>query len=210
LPSPERIAAALGVALALVMNDASSTPAPESGVPAAREHASLAARLPLLAPKAIAWAQALAAQADLSGHALSAPLLEVARRAGVREPRKVRIVVVDEIPLPEDPALKGAALSVGLSQSDAAGMTLGHAVFLRRGYENDLRVTSHELRHVAQYEACGGISGFLSVHLADLVAFGYEDSPFEVDARAHEVAALPTQAKARALREPLRRDPHAS
>jgi hypothetical protein len=50
------------------------------------------------------------------------------------------------------------------------------------------------LLHVAQYEACGGIGGFLAVHLADLVAFGYEDSPFEVDARAHEVSAPPHQA----------------
>lgn len=70
-------------------------------------------------------------------------------------------------------------------------MTLGHTIFLRRGYEKDLRVASHELRHVAQYEASGGIAGFLAVHLADLVAFGYDDSPFEVDARAHELRALP-------------------
>jgi hypothetical protein len=33
------------------------------------------------------------------------------------------------------------------------------------------------------------------VHLADLVAFGYEDSPFEVDARAHEVRSLPAHAE---------------
>jgi hypothetical protein len=157
-------------------------------------HAQLAAQLPALAPRAIAWADGLAANAHARGTALPAPLLAVARKAGVRAPGKVRIVVMDEIPLPDDPVLKGAALSVGLSQSDAAGMTLGYAVFLRRGYEHDLRVLSHELRHVAQYEACGGIGGFLAVHLADLVAFGYEDSPFEVDARAHEVSAPPQRA----------------
>lgn len=38
-----------------------------------------------------------------------------------------------------------------------------------------------------QYEARGGIAPFLQQHLADLARFGYEDSPFEVDARAHEV-----------------------
>jgi hypothetical protein len=44
---------------------------------------------------------------------------------------------------------------------------------------------------VPERRAGGGIAAFLAVHLADLVAFGYEDSPFEVDARAHEVAAIP-------------------
>lgn len=151
--------------------------------------ARLAAQLPALAPRAVAWADGLAASAEARGMPLGSARLAIARQVGVREPRKIRIVVMDEIPLPDDPTLKGAALSVGLSQGDAAGMTLGYAVFLRRGYENDLRVLSHELRHVAQYEACGGIGGFLAVHLADLVAFGYEDSPFEVDARAHEVGA---------------------
>jgi len=149
----------------------------------------LAARLPILAPRAVAWAEKLAAGASRSGTSIAPELAAIARKAGVRSPEKVRIVVVDEIPLPEEPALKAAALEVGLSGSDAAGMTLGYAVFLRRGYEHDLRVMSHEFRHVAQYEACGGIAGFLAVHLADLVAFGYEDSPFEVDARAHEVGA---------------------
>jgi len=154
-------------------------------------NAALAAQLPMLAPRAVAWAEHLAQGAAREGTPLTPALAALARRAGVREPERVRIVVLDEIPLPEEPLLKAAALKVGLSSSDAAGMTLGAAVFLRRGYEKDIRVLSHELRHVAQYEACGGIAGFLAVHLADLVAFGYEDSPFEVDARAHEVAALP-------------------
>ena len=208
---PQKIAAALAVASVLAMNDATSATTPTSDVPAAPAQASLASRLPLLAPKAIAWAQALSAKAELQGTAPSAPLMQIARRAGVRAPGKIRIVVTDEIPLPDDPVLEGAARSVGLSRSEAAGMTLGYAVFLRRGYENDVRVMSHEFRHVAQYEACGGIAGFLAVHLADLVAFGYDDSPFEVDARAHEVDALPLPAKAGSAKPgAARRHPRAS
>lgn len=48
------------------------------------------------------------------------------------------------------------------------------------------RPPRHEFRHVAQYEAKGGIAGFLAEHLQHLVRFGYEESPFERDARAHE------------------------
>jgi hypothetical protein len=71
-----------------------------------------------------------------------------------------------------------------------AGLTLGYVVFVRGGFEADIRLLSHEFRHVAQYEACGGIPNFLAAHLRHLVAFGYEDSPFEVDARAHEIHAV--------------------
>ena len=209
--SSQKLAAALALATILAMSTSASAQPLATDVPPAQAQARLAAQLPQLAPKAVAWAEGLAAEARARGTALSVPLAEIARRAGVRAPEKVRILVMDEIPLPDDPALQGAALSVGLSQSDAAGMTLGHAVFLRRGYESDVRVISHELRHVAQYEACGGIAGFLAVHLADLVAFGYEDSPFEVDARAHEVAARPVAAQAPASKAVApARDPRAS
>ena len=99
-------------------------------------------------------------------------------------------------PLPDEPALKAAALQVGLSPASAAGMTIGYAVVVRRGYETSTRLLSHEFRHVAQYEASGGIRPFLAVHLADLAAFGYEDSPFEVDARAHERDGAPVLRRA--------------
>jgi hypothetical protein len=150
----------------------------------------LASQLPVIAPRAIEWAERVASGAALSGKPLSAELQKLAAGRGVRQPRSIRILVVDEIPLPDEPLLKAAALKVGLSQSSAAGMTLGYAVVVRRGYENDPRLLSHEFRHVAQYEACGGIRAFLSMHLGHLAEFGYEDSPFEVDARAHEVGTL--------------------
>ena len=66
-----------------------------------------------------------------------------------------------------------------------AGLTLGYAVFVRRGHET-LRLLSHEFRHVYQYEQAGSIGAFLSVYLPQVVQFGYEQAPFEIDARAHQ------------------------
>ena len=94
--------------------------------------------------------------------------------------------VVDRIELPVEPILKAAASKAGLVPASAGGMTLGYGVVMVRGEQSDLRLLSHELRHVAQYEACGGIAPFLSRHLAHLAEFGYRDSPFERDARASE------------------------
>jgi hypothetical protein len=154
--------------------------------PAAPAATPLAAQLSTMAPRVIAWAEKLSSEGRASGIVLTPAEGRIAHAAGVRDPGNIRLVVVERIPLPDEPALKAAALKVGLSQSAALGMTVGYAVVVRRGYEHNVRLLSHEFRHVAQYEACGGIAPFLKVHLADLAAFGYEDSPFEVDARAHE------------------------
>lgn len=94
--------------------------------------------------RAIEWAQAQESAALRTVKPLSARLQAIAKGNGVKLPQNIRLVVVDEIPLPQ------------------------------------------ELRHVAQYEACGGIPRFLGVHLADMLEHGYRDSRFEVDARAHE------------------------
>ena len=157
---------------------------------------ALAAQLSVMAPRVVTWAEKLSAEGRTRGIALTPAQERIARASGVREPGKIRILVVPHIPLPDEPDLRAAALEVGLSQSSALGMTLGYAVVVVRGYEGNVRLLSHEFRHVAQYEACGGIAPFLTMHLADLAAFGYEESPFEVDARAHEQDGPPVLRRA--------------
>ena len=136
--------------------------------------------------RAIEWAQAQASSALRMGAPLPAKLQALAKGNGVKLPQNIRLLVVDEIPLPKEQPLAGAAAQLGLASSWAAGLTLGYAVIVAKGYEADARILSHELRHVAQYEACGGIPGFLRVHLADMLEHGYQDSRFEIDARGHE------------------------
>ena len=133
------------------------------------------------------WAQTYAAQSLAQGAALTPKQVAMATQVGVRDPSKVRIRVVDELPAPQDPTLVAAAGRIGLMPQAASGMTLGYAVLLKRGAQNDSRLLSHELRHVAQYEAKGGIGPFLAIHIPQLMQFGYDDSPFERDARAHEI-----------------------
>jgi hypothetical protein len=110
----------------------------------------------------------------------------IARSVGVRDAARIRIAVVDGIDLPEGPLMRRAGALAGLDRVAADGLTLGYAVVLRRGEEANPRLLSHEFRHVAQYEACGGIAPFLASHLGHLLAVGYERSPFEADAEAHE------------------------
>src|SRR3954466_12215723 len=79
-------AAALTAALGLAMS-ANAEPQPMKD-------------LAVLAPKVIAWAQALSGSVTKSGAALTALQRDIAVKSGVREPSRIRVVVVDRVPLP--------------------------------------------------------------------------------------------------------------
>ncbi|HUP96678.1 MAG TPA: DUF4157 domain-containing protein [Usitatibacter sp.] len=149
----------------------------------------VATRAPVIAALAADWAERYSAESLAQGRPLAMNEIELARRVGVREPGRIRIRVVSELPAPAEPMLVTAAARIGLTPQAASGMTLGHAVIVRRGSESDLRLLAHEFRHVAQYESRGGIRPFLAEHIPQLMQHGYENSPYEVDARAHEKAA---------------------
>ena len=72
----------------------------------------LDARLPELLPKAIAWAEAVAARVDAVGAPLPEPYLAVTRRVGVSHPERIRVATVEEMPLPDDPELRAVALGL--------------------------------------------------------------------------------------------------
>ena len=146
----------------------------------------LRAALPLLLPGAIKWAEAHAREAAATGVALTGCQADIARCVGVQRPELIRVVVVDSLPLPEDPTLRAAALQTGLLGPHMAGLTLGYSVFVVRGHQS-VRLLSHEFRHVHQYEAHGSIAAFLPVYLQQIVEVGYDNAPSELDAQAHEI-----------------------
>ena len=148
----------------------------------------LVANLPVLLPKAIAWAESEAAAVAKTGQPLNATAQGVARRVGVSRPELIRLSITDSLPMPRDPALHEAAVQTGLLGPHMAGLTLGYSVFVRRGH-NTWRLLSHEFRHVFQYERAGSIAAFLPVYLQQIVQLGYASCPLEMDARAHECFA---------------------
>ena len=146
----------------------------------------LAAALPALLPRAILWAEAQSRSVLEEGAPLDAARQTLARSVGVTSPERIRVRVVDRIPVPEDVQLRAAALQAGLLAPDTLGLTLGYAVFVRSGHETRLRLLSHEFRHVYQYERAGSIASFLPTYLREIVTHGYADSPSEIDARTYE------------------------
>ena len=103
------------------------------------------------------------------------------------EKRSARNVPKSEppVPQPEDPFLRNAATQVALLGPETHGLTLGYGINVVEGYFT-VRLLRHELRHVYQYEQAGSIEGFLAEYIPQVLQFGYEHAPFEVDARAYE------------------------
>jgi hypothetical protein len=146
----------------------------------------LATALPRLMPKAIAWAEARAAEITTTGVPLTDLELRLAHLVGVQEPERVRILEVSEIPQPQDPELRQAVAATGLLGPHTIGLTLGYGIYIVAGHSSN-RLVSHECRHVYQYEIAGSIRNYLPAYLAEIASDGYEAAPLEMDARAHEL-----------------------
>ena len=145
----------------------------------------LAAELPRLLPLVVHWVESLETDALATGRPLTVTESALARTVGVRDVNRVRIKLVNQLPQPSHPELRLAADQTGLLGPNMVGITFGHAVFIRDGFEVN-RVISHELRHVHQYEAAGSVAAFLPLYLQQIVSVGYERAPYELDARRHE------------------------
>ncbi len=147
----------------------------------------LRSALPMLLPGAIAWAEQQAAEAALAGVALDNAGAVIATAVGVQRPDKIRVALVERLPLPEDPTLQAAALQTGLLGPGMVGLTLGYSILICHG-NLTTRLLSHECRHVYRYEQYGSIAEFLPVYLRQIVEYGYGNAPAEIDARQHEIS----------------------
>ena len=145
----------------------------------------LAAVLPKLLPQAIEWMELCSAEILSKGKPLTAAGIKVARSVGVLEPEKIRVELVENLPLPDDQMLRDVALQAGLLGPDMNGGTFGYGIYACKDQATN-RLLAHECRHVFQYEVAGSIAAFLPVYLQGIVEFGYWKCPFEVDARQYE------------------------
>ena len=152
------------------------------------ENSELVRLFPALLPLAVAWGRDQSDRIARLGAPLSEQELDVARLVGVREPERVRVLQVPSVPMPYSLALRAAAIQAGMFGPHVHGMTLGYGIFLAAEYVS-LRLLSHELRHVFQFEQAASFDEFMTNYLTQIVTVGYDDAPLEVDARAHEIPA---------------------
>ncbi|MFY9987937.1 MAG: hypothetical protein WAK31_24480 [Chthoniobacterales bacterium] len=141
----------------------------------------LLAEIRALFPVLVQWAERMEAKALKEGAPLSAQVKDTARVLGIAEPDAVRVLAVHTIE-PENKRIVELAGRFGLSFAGSDGMTFGHAIFARHYRVGDQRLLIHELVHVRQYEKAQTIGAYLNVYVEQILAFGYQNMPLEVEA----------------------------
>jgi hypothetical protein len=135
-------------------------------------------------PLACAWAEEQEQLILGKGVGLNEAQMGDARCIGIAAPERVRLLQVDEIPLPEHPGLCDAAKATGLLSPATAGLTLHFGIFIRSSFWSTRDLVAHELVHVRQYEQFGGFAPFLRQYLWECVTLGYTKAPLEQEAIA--------------------------
>jgi len=170
-----------------------------------------AAQAQQLLPATLALLQAAEQAAILRGRVLTSDEMRTARRLGVAEPERVRVLVTPVLPSWMAPDLMAKATAVGNAGTDnsnpsnadadraqperrfgIAGLTAGHGILIGIHHANNQRVLAHELAHVAQYERLG-MRAFALRYLTELLSVGYFRAPLELeaDAEMRRVMAAP-------------------
>ena len=141
----------------------------------------------LLLPIACSWAEKQEHLIHREGIPLTRSQIADAKRIGIREPDRVRLRVVEEIPLPLHPMLKAAAERTKLISPHTIGLTVRYGIFIRSDCWGDRALVVHELAHTAQYERLGGFRPFLKAYLDEcLTPPGYPFGPLEQEAKRIE------------------------
>ena len=141
----------------------------------------------MVLPVACAWAAEQEAVILRDGVALTASQIDDARQIGVAHPERVRLRVVEQIPLPLHPMLRDAAEVTGLISPRTAGLALRYGIFIRSESWGERRLVVHELAHTAQYERLGGFQPFLEQYLYECITPpGYPFGPLEREAKRIE------------------------
>jgi hypothetical protein len=120
-----------------------------------------------LVPHACQWAKTQEAYVLQYGVPLTRAQLADAHRAGVEDPSRVRVLVVDRIPLPDDRELSEAARRAQIITDSSKAVAIGYAIVIRADSWQNRELLLHQLVHVAQCERSGGLDSFVGEYLLD-------------------------------------------
>ena len=87
--------------------------------------------------------------------------------SGVTNPARIRVLVVDRIPLPDDPDLAEASKRIGIVTDDTRCMGFGYALIVRVDAWNDRELILHNFVHIAQCERYGGLEQWCREYLGN-------------------------------------------
>src|SRR5438128_7418583 len=113
------------------------------------------------------WCKATEEFVLAHGAPLGPRQLADAQLAGVQDCSRIRMMVVDRIPLPDDPRLAEATRRAQIINEDTRCVGFGHAVIIRADAWGDRELLVHNLVHIAQCERSGGLQSWVHEYLCN-------------------------------------------
>jgi hypothetical protein len=107
-----------------------------------------------LLPLAYQWAKAQEEFVLAHGNPLGPRHAHDAVLAGVQDCARVRVLVVDRFPVPEDPDLAEAARRIGIITEDTRCMGFGHALIIRVDAWNDRELAQWVRQYLSDRARC--------------------------------------------------------
>jgi hypothetical protein len=120
-----------------------------------------------LKPLACQWAKDQEQFILARGAPLGAGHMADARRAGVQDASRIKVLVVDRIPLPDHKELAEAARRGDIITESSRAVAIGHGIIIRADCWGDRELIVHQFVHVAQCERSGGLEPYLQEYLCD-------------------------------------------
>jgi hypothetical protein len=140
-----------------------------------------------LLPFACAWAGRHESIILKTGVPLSPAQTDTAKRLGIRDPARIRLLSVAQVP-PLNSLLRRVGAKLGIVSDLTIGMTLRYGILIREDHWGEHRLLVHEMAHVAQYERMGGFRQFLNQYLQECLNPGYPFGELELEAKRAESA----------------------
>ncbi|HEY2124081.1 MAG TPA: hypothetical protein VGG94_01355 [Chthoniobacterales bacterium] len=150
-----------------------------------------------LLPLALEWAKTQEEMILRCGVPLGPAFSSDARRVGVQDCARVRVLIVERIHLPENAELAEAARRGHIITEASRGAAVGYGIIIRADSWGDREVMIHQLAHVAQCERSGGLESFLKEYLGQRQTCAtFSIGAFEEEARgmAREICSARTAA----------------
>ncbi|MBK8454286.1 MAG: hypothetical protein WAQ53_12230 [Thiofilum sp.] len=108
------------------------------------------------------------------GRPLTAAEKNLAAKVGVKNAYKVRVVVTDNMPVPND-LLGSMAVLFKSNTARETGRAMGYALLMRPQYANNQQLLAHLLGYVAKIEQVGH-RAFLEQYATEMLIDGYNQS----------------------------------
>ncbi len=138
-----------------------------------------------LLPLAGQWAKAQEELILAYGHSLSARQSSDAFQVGVQNWGRIRLLIVDRIPMPDHAELAEVAARTQILTPASRAFTLGYGIIVRADSWGDRELLLHNFVHVAQCERAGGLEQWVREYLSDRLTCGdFSLGNFENEARS--------------------------